>query len=143
MHAPPARATGGRNRGKNSVPDPYSPYLGADFLHYPATFMAGHDRQRQRRGPVEDREVRVADAAGRDPDEYIPRAEREGRHLFHHERLAKLVCDCGSHLYAPVLSRAQAKRSLGMVSEYSLTLEHSAMTGGGPEVAIARCCPLC
>lgn len=45
----------------------------ADGLHDPRALVPEHDRRRERDGPVDDRQIAVAQPRGRDVDEHLPR----------------------------------------------------------------------
>ena len=57
VEAPPAVPARGRDGGQGAVPDLDAAHLGADFRHDPAALVAGHDRKRERRQPVDHVEV--------------------------------------------------------------------------------------
>ena len=95
--APPARAARGRHRRQDAVADLGPADVGADGLDDAAALVSGHDRQRQVRLALDDRDVGVADPAGRQPDEHVVRSDRRRREVLDDEWLADLVGDGDLH----------------------------------------------
>jgi len=73
------------------VADSDARYLRADRFHHAGAFVPEHARAGVLGGPVDGVPVRVADAAGVQPDEHLLRPGRREVELGHDERAARLL----------------------------------------------------
>ncbi len=92
----------GREQRDDVVAGPHARHPLADRLDDAGALVAEHRRRVAGRvGSAARVHVRVADAAGREPDEHLAGARVGELHVLHHERLAELLEDSSPNPHRP------------------------------------------